>query len=80
MLLAARDIVVSLGLYRAPMPEGGLDHPSRQRQLRSRRSYPSGSVLIGVIPGSGDGKVGILSGNAFTPLPGSGVSALGSVW
>jgi hypothetical protein len=29
----------------------------------------SGSVLIGVIPDSGGGRVGVISGNEFTPLP-----------
>jgi hypothetical protein len=33
-------------------------------------SDPSGSVLIGVIPDAGDGRVGVISGNEFTPLPG----------
>ena len=32
-------------------------------------SNPSGSVLIGVIPDSGEGRVGVISGNEFTPLP-----------
>jgi len=32
-------------------------------------SNASGSVLIGVIPDSGDGRVGVISGNEFTPLP-----------
>jgi hypothetical protein len=26
-------------------------------------------VLIGVIPNSGGGRVGVISGNEFTPLP-----------
>jgi hypothetical protein len=33
-------------------------------------SNASGSVLIGVIPDSGGGRVGVISGNEFTPLPG----------
>ena len=32
-------------------------------------SNASGSVLIGVIPDSGEGRVGVISGNEFTPLP-----------
>lgn len=32
-------------------------------------SNPSGSVLIGVIPNAGGGRVGVISGNSFTPLP-----------
>jgi len=32
-------------------------------------SNASGSVLIGVIPNSGGGRVGVISGNEFTPLP-----------
>jgi hypothetical protein len=32
-------------------------------------SNPSGSVLIGVIPNAGGGRVGVISGNTFTPLP-----------
>jgi len=31
-------------------------------------SNPSGTVLIAVIPTAGDGQVGIISGNRFTPL------------
>ena len=31
-------------------------------------SSPPGTVLIGVIPTAGDGRVGIISGNQFTPL------------
>ncbi len=31
-------------------------------------SSPSGTVLIAVIPTAGDGRVGIISGNQFTPL------------
>lgn len=37
-------------------------------------SNPSGSLLIGVIPTTGDGRVGVISGNTFTPLPGQGNS------
>lgn len=37
-------------------------------------SNPSGSLLVGVIPTTGDGRVGVISGNAFTPLPGQGNS------
>jgi hypothetical protein len=33
-------------------------------------SNASGSVLIGVIPDAGNGRVGVISGNAFTPLAG----------
>ncbi len=33
-------------------------------------------VLIGVIPDSGDGRVGVISGNEFTPLP-AAVAAAG---
>lgn len=32
-------------------------------------SNASGSVLIGVIPDSGAGRAGVISGNDFTPLP-----------
>jgi hypothetical protein len=32
-------------------------------------SNASGSVLIGVIPGDDNGRVGVISGNEFTPLP-----------
>ncbi len=32
-------------------------------------SSPSGSVLIGVIPNAGGGRVGVIRGNTFTPLP-----------
>jgi hypothetical protein len=32
-------------------------------------SNASGSVLIGVIPGGDNGRVGVISGNEFTPLP-----------
>jgi hypothetical protein len=38
-------------------------------------SNASGSVLIGVIPDSGDGRVGVISGNEFTPLPASGAAS-----
>jgi hypothetical protein len=37
-------------------------------------SNASGSVLIGVIPDSGDGRAGVISGNEFTPLPATAVS------
>jgi hypothetical protein len=33
-------------------------------------SDSSGRVLIGVVPDGGAGRVGVISGNAFTPLPG----------
>ena len=38
-------------------------------------SNASGSVLIGVIPDSGGGRVGVISGNEFTPLPGPGAAS-----
>jgi hypothetical protein len=38
-------------------------------------SNASGSVLIGVIPDSGDGRVGVISGNEFTPLSGPGAAS-----
>ena len=38
-------------------------------------SNASGSVLIGVIPDSGGGRVGVISGNEFTPLPAAAASA-----
>jgi hypothetical protein len=38
-------------------------------------SNASGSVLIGVIPDGGDGRVGVISGNEFTPLPGPGAAS-----
>jgi hypothetical protein len=34
-------------------------------------SNASGSVLIGWIPNSRGGRVGVISGNEFTPLPGT---------
>jgi hypothetical protein len=37
-------------------------------------SNSSGSVLIGAIPTTGNGRVGVISGNTFTPLPGQGNS------
>jgi hypothetical protein len=37
-------------------------------------SNASGSVLIGVIPDSSDGRAGVISGNEFTPLPATAVS------
>ena len=45
-------------------------------------SNASGSVLIGVIPDSGGGRVGVISGNEFTPLPATVASAptLSSTW
>jgi len=42
-------------------------------------SDASGSVLIGVIPDSGGGRVGVISGNEFTPLPVSAAFESG-VW
>ncbi len=38
-------------------------------------SNASGSVLIGVIPGGGHGRIGVISGNSFTPLPAAAISA-----
>jgi hypothetical protein len=38
-------------------------------------SNPSGSVLIGVIPDAGSGRIGVISGNKFTPLSVSPASA-----
>ncbi|HEV2260129.1 MAG TPA: hypothetical protein VGS06_44040 [Streptosporangiaceae bacterium] len=45
-------------------------------------SNASGSVLIGVIPNSGGGRVGVISGNEFTPLPAAvaSASALSGTW
>ncbi len=45
-------------------------------------SNASGSVLIGVIPDSGGGRVGVISGNEFTPLPATVASApaLSGTW
>jgi hypothetical protein len=40
-------------------------------------SNASGSVLIGVIPTAGDGRVGVISGNTFTPLPAPAVPSDG---
>jgi hypothetical protein len=37
-------------------------------------SDATGSVLIGVIPDSGTGRAGVISGNKFTPLPATAVS------
>jgi hypothetical protein len=37
-------------------------------------SNSSGSLLIGVIPTTGTGRVGVISGNTFTPIPGQGNS------
>ena len=46
------------------------------------RSNASGSVLIGVIPDSGGGRVGVISGNEFTPLPATVASepSLSGTW
>ncbi len=43
---------------------------------------PSGKVLIGVIPTAGDGRVGIIRGNEFTPLhtPANGFAANSGIW
>ena len=41
----------------------------RQLSIDMLWSNPSGSVLIGVIPDNGVGRVGVISGNEFTPLP-----------
>jgi hypothetical protein len=38
-------------------------------------SNSSGSVLIGVIPGGGVGRIGVISGNSFTPLPAAASAA-----
>jgi hypothetical protein len=38
-------------------------------------SNASGSVLIGVIPDGGGGRVGVISGDEFTPLPLSGAAS-----
>ena len=45
-------------------------------------SNPSGSVLIGVIPTASDGRVGVISGNTFTPIPAqtAGVASLSGTW
>jgi hypothetical protein len=45
-------------------------------------SNPSGSVLIGVIPNAGGGRVGVIRGNTFTPLPAqvAPASALSGTW
>ncbi len=46
-------------------------------------SNASGSVLIGVIPDSGGGRVGVISGNEFTPLsicPGGSASPYLNTW
>lgn len=32
-------------------------------------SNPSGTTIVGAIPNQGDGEVGVISGNAMTPLP-----------
>ena len=41
-------------------------------------SNASGSVLIGVIPNSDGGRVGVITGNEFTPLPGTAASESGT--
>jgi len=38
-------------------------------------SNSSGSVLIGVIPGGGHGRIGVISGDSFTPLPAAASAA-----
>ena len=45
-------------------------------------SNPSGSVLIGVIPNAAGGRVGVIRGDTFSPLPAqvAGVSALTGTW
>jgi hypothetical protein len=45
-------------------------------------SNSSGSLLIGVIPTTGDGRVGVISGNTFTPIPAqtAGVASLSGTW
>lgn len=45
-------------------------------------SSRSGSVLIGVIPTAGDGQVGVISGNTFTPISAqvADVAALSGAW
>ena len=45
-------------------------------------SNASGSVLIGAIPNSGDGRIGVISGNEFTPLPVTmaSVTAVSGTW
>ena len=40
-------------------------------------SNASGSVLIGVIPDSSAGRTGVISGNEFTPLPGTAAAVYG---
>ena len=39
------------------------------------KANASGSVLIGVIPDGGGGRVGVISGNEFTPMPGTALAA-----
>ena len=39
------------------------------------KANASGSMLVGVIPNSGDGRVGVISGNEFTPMPGTALAA-----
>ena len=45
-------------------------------------SNPSGSVLIGVIPTAGNGRVGVISGNTFTPISAqvADFAALSGAW
>ena len=45
-------------------------------------SNPSGSVLIAVIPTAGDGRVGVISGNTFTPISAqlADFAALSGTW
>jgi len=40
-------------------------------------SNAAGSVLIGVIPNSSAGRIGVISGNEFTPLPGTAAAVYG---
>jgi hypothetical protein len=42
-------------------------------------SNASGSLLIGVIPDSGYGRIGVISGNEFTPLPTAGLAVASTV-
>jgi hypothetical protein len=45
-------------------------------------SDSTGSVLIGAIPNHGDGELGIISGNQFTPLalPPNTQASFGGTW
>jgi hypothetical protein len=45
-------------------------------------SNPSGSVLIAVIPTAANGRMGVISGNTFTPIPApvAGVAPLSGAW